>query len=109
MNYLQMVAEELSKDTSATDNSRLACYYGYLNREMRLKNRISTFGSDPPKRRVCKRCFGPLVANNCKFQVKDGFLVIICPTCGMEKRNKITKKLTHYQTALELVKSEDAR
>lgn len=106
VNYLQAIAQELFRQSNHVDDVRLTTFYGYLTREVCLKNQISTFNWDSLKRQTCRRCFAPLIISkndgeSVKYKIKNKFLIVKCRFCGVEKRIKIDNRVkTHYEKAL---------
>ena len=115
VNFLQAAAQELYRQSNHPSDVQLASFYGYLTREMCLKNQISVFNWDSLKRQSCRRCFAPLImssrnaGDSVKFRVKNKFLKVKCQSCGFEKRIKIDNRIkTHYENALIELESKSS-
>ena len=98
--YIQQMSELLvSSDPKSMANHKLVSFYGYLMREISMKNQIHSIGSDLYKRKRCKKCYS--LIDSKKFKIKKKFLVIRCQNCGHQKRTKIEVPLkTHYEKCL---------
>ena len=98
--YIQQMSELLlTSDNKSLANHKLVSFYGFLMREISLKNQIHSIGSDEYKRKRCRKCYS--LIDSKKFRIKKKFLVIRCQNCGQLKRSKIEVPIkTHYERVL---------
>jgi len=105
--YIQQMSELLvNLDSNSLPNQRLVSFYGFLLREISLKNQIHSLGCDVYKSKRCRKCYS--ILDSKKFKIKNKFLVIKCQNCGLLKKTKIAKPFkTHYEKALQLNANEN--
>lgn len=105
VNYLQAIGQVLGK-TGQLDDLKLSSYYGFLSKEICMKNQLSSFNWEKIKRETCGRCYSPLITccegdNLVNFVVKNKFFMRQCKQCGWKRKIKIDQKVkTYYEKIL---------
>jgi RNase P subunit RPR2 len=101
LSFIEQMSELLLKIDNSLVNQKLVSFYGYLSKEISLKNQIHSSGFDWIKRKRCRKCYSII---ECKiFKIKNKFLIIKCNNCGIVKKTKIQKPVkTFYEKQLRI-------